>query len=147
MQIEAKKMLGGWSAEAGFVDAPIVLSAHCNRVPVRDGHTECVSVRLGRSATPGEVIEALEGFRGRPQELALPSAPERPVVVRREINRPQPQLDRRDENGMATVVGRVRECPLLGVKFVLLGHNTVRGAAGASILNAELFKVEGLLPA
>jgi aspartate-semialdehyde dehydrogenase len=147
MQIEAKKMLGDWSADGGFVDAPIVLSAHCNRVPVRDGHTECVSVRLGRSATPDEVIEALEGFRGRPQELGLPSAPERPVVVRREINRPQPQLDRNDQNGMATVVGRVRECPLLGIKFVLLGHNTVRGAAGASILNAEMFKVEGLLPA
>jgi aspartate-semialdehyde dehydrogenase len=146
IEIEAKKMLGGFSADAGFADADIVVSAHCNRVPVRDGHTECVSVRLGQPATPDAVIDALESFRGRPQELDLPSAPKQPVVVRREANRPQPQLDRADQSGMATIVGRVRECPLLGIKFVLLGHNTVRGAAGASILNAELFKVEGLLP-
>jgi aspartate-semialdehyde dehydrogenase len=92
------------------------------------------------------VIAAFEEFRGRPQELELPSAPKQPIVVRREINRPQPQLDRDDVNGMASVVGRVRTCPLLGTKFVLLGHNTIRGAAGASVLNAELFKVEGLLP-
>ena len=147
MEIEAKKMLGSWSAETGFVAATFILSAHCNRVAVRDGHTECASVRLGRTATPAEVINVFESFRGRPQELELPSAPERPIVVRREINRPQPQLDRNDQNGMATVIGRVRECPLLGIKFVLLGHNTIRGAAGASILNAELFKVENLLPA
>jgi aspartate-semialdehyde dehydrogenase len=147
MEIEGRKMLGSWSAEGGFVDAPLVLSAHCNRVPVRDGHTECASVRLTNPATPAQVIEAFEAFRGRPQELGLPSAPARPVVVRREQNRPQPILDRADENGMATVVGRVRECPVLGIKFVLLGHNTVRGAAGASVLNAEMFKVEGLLPA
>jgi aspartate-semialdehyde dehydrogenase len=145
IEIEAKKMLGGFSPDGGFADAEIVVSAHCNRVPVRDGHTECVSVRLAQPATPDAVIDALESFRGRPQELDLPSAPKQPVVVRREANRPQPQLDRADQSGMATIVGRVRECPLLGIKFVLLGHNTVRGAAGASILNAELFKVEGLL--
>jgi aspartate-semialdehyde dehydrogenase len=147
MQIEAKKMLGGWSVETGFVDADIVLSAHCNRVAVRDGHTECASVRLSEPASPDQVIGAFEAFRGRPQDLELPSAPKQPIVVRREINRPQPQLDRADQSGMATIVGRVRECPVLGIKFVLLGHNTIRGAAGASILNAELFKVEGLLPA
>jgi len=147
MQTEAQKMLGTFSPDIGFTDAPIVVSAHCNRVPVRDGHTECVSVRLGNPATPAEVIEVFESFRGKPQDLGLPSAPEKPVLVRRENNRPQPQLDRADQHGMATIVGRVRECPLLGIKFVLLGHNTVRGAAGASILNAELFKVEGLLPA
>lgn len=147
MQIEAKKMLGSWSAATGFVDADIIVSAHCNRVPVRDGHTECVSVRLGTPATPAQVIDVFEAFRGRPQHLELPSAPAQPVVVRREVNRPQPQLDRADQSGMATIVGRVRECPLLGIKFVLLGHNTIRGAAGASILNAELFKVENLLPA
>ncbi|MEJ7837382.1 MAG: aspartate-semialdehyde dehydrogenase [Thermomicrobiales bacterium] len=146
MQIEAKKMLGTWSAESGFVDADIIVSAHCNRVPVRDGHTECVSVRLGKPAAPADVINVFESFRGRPQHLDLPSAPKRPLIVRREINRPQPQLDRDDQSGMATVIGRVRECPLLGTKFVLLGHNTIRGAAGASILNAELFRVEGLLP-
>jgi aspartate-semialdehyde dehydrogenase len=89
----------------------------------------------------------MAAFQARPQQLCLPSAPRRPVIVRQEPNRPQPILDRDAENGMATTVGRVRECALLGTKFVLLGHNTIRGAAGASILNAELFKVEGLLPA
>ncbi len=141
---ETKKLLGGW--DGAFRPAELTMTAHCNRVPVRDGHTECASVKLREPAPPEEVVAAFEAFRGRPQELALPSAPERPVVVRREPNRPQPQLDRETERGMATVVGRVRPCPLLGIKFVLLGHNTIRGAAGASILNAELFKVEGLLP-
>ena len=122
------------------------MAAHCNRVPVRDGHTECVSVRFKREVAIEEVADALAAFRGKPQELGLPSAPERPVVVRTERNRPQPVLDRDAENGMASVVGRIRPCPLLGTKFVVLGHNTIRGAAGASILNAELFKVEGLLP-
>jgi aspartate-semialdehyde dehydrogenase len=105
-----------------------------------------VSVRLGSKPSPDEVIDAFESFRARPQELELPSAPPQPIIVRREPNRPQPVFDREDANGMASIVGRVRECPLLGTKFVVLGHNTVRGAAGASILNAELFKVEGLLP-
>jgi aspartate-semialdehyde dehydrogenase len=146
MESESQKMLGRWSAEGGFAPATFVLSAHCNRVPVRDGHTECVSVRLGGSPSPDDVIAAFESFRGRPQELGLPSAPEQPVIVRREQNRPQPIFDRDDAKGMASIVGRVRECPLLGTKFVVLGHNTIRGAAGASILNAELFKVEGLLP-
>jgi aspartate-semialdehyde dehydrogenase len=146
MQTEAQKLLGAYHPDAGFQPAPFVLSAHCNRVPVRDGHTECVSVRFTQDATPDDVIAAFEGFRGRPQELDLPSAPPQPVIVRREANRPQPAFDREDAKGMASVVGRVRECPLLGVKFVVLGHNTIRGAAGASILNAELFKVEGLLP-
>lgn len=142
---ETRKILGRWENGA-FVDADVVISAACNRVPVRDGHTETVAVRLGRSATPAEVVEAMEAFRGLPQELDLPSAPKRPIVVRTERNRPQPILDRDTEKGMASVVGRVRECPIMGIKYVLLGHNTIRGAAGASILNAELFKVKGLLP-
>jgi aspartate-semialdehyde dehydrogenase len=146
MEEETRKMLGGFSATEGFQAANFVVSAHCNRVPVRDGHTECVSIRLGTKPSPADVIEVFESFRGRPQELDLPSAPKQPIVVRREPNRPQPIFDRDDAAGMASVVGRVRECPLLGTKYVLLGHNTVRGAAGASILNAELFKVEGLLP-
>jgi aspartate-semialdehyde dehydrogenase len=145
MESETQKLLGGYGP-GGFVPAPIVVSASCNRVPVRDGHTECVNVRLREPALPEEVIAAFETFRGRPQELKLPSAPPQPVVVRREANRPQPNLDRDTHNGMASVVGRVRPCPLMGTKFVVLGHNTVRGAAGASILNAELLKVEGLLP-
>lgn len=142
---EAGKFLGAWNGSQ-FEYAKFAISAHCNRVPVRDGHTECASVKLTNGATPAEVIEAFQGFSGLPQELDLPSAPKRPIVVRCEQNRPQPNLDRDIERGMASVVGRVRECPVLGIKYVLLGHNTVRGAAGASILNAELFKVQGLFP-
>jgi aspartate-semialdehyde dehydrogenase len=141
---ETHKILGTYDGE--FHGAEITVSAHCNRVPVRDGHTECVSVRLGHPAEPEEVIAAFESFRGRPQQLELPSAPAQPIVVRSEHNRPQPNLDRNDQNGMSSVVGRVRPCSMLGTKFVVLGHNTIRGAAGASILNAELFRVDGLLP-
>lgn len=144
MAEETQKLLGGWNGE--FVPADVVVSASCNRVPVRDGHTECVSIRFSRDVSPEEVSDALRSFAGKPQELELPSAPARPIVVRDEPNRPQPILDRTTENGMASVVGRIRPCPILGVKYVLLGHNTIRGAAGASILNAELFHVEGLLP-
>ncbi|HET7092846.1 MAG TPA: Asd/ArgC dimerization domain-containing protein, partial [Thermomicrobiales bacterium] len=135
---------GGY--DDGFVPAEITMTAHCNRVPVRDGHTECVSIRLDGDPSLDDVADAFASFRGRPQALDLPSAPQQPVVVRSERNRPQPALDRDTERGMASVVGRIRPCPLLGVKFVVLGHNTIRGAAGASILNAELFKLEGLLP-
>lgn len=145
METEAQKMLGAWSERDGFVPAGFSASAQCNRVPVRDGHMECVSIRLGGSPSPEAVIDAFESFRGEPQELGLPGAPEQPVIVRSEPNRPQPILDREDAD-MASVVGRVRACPVLGTKFVVLGHNTVRGAAGASVLNAEYFKVKGLLP-
>jgi aspartate-semialdehyde dehydrogenase len=144
MAEETRKLLGRYNGQ--FEDAEVVVSAACNRVAVRDGHTEAVAVRLAQQASPEEVINVFNAFRGKPQELDLPSAPSRPVVVRCESNRPQPVLDRDAENGMASVVGRVRTCPILGIKYVLLGHNTIRGAAGASILNAELFKVEGLLP-
>jgi len=145
MAAETRKLLGSY-AGGRFVEADVTVSASCHRVPVRDGHTEAVSVRLKQRATPEDVIEAFREFRGKPQELGLPSAPKQPVVVRCEPNRPQPVLDRDTERGMASVVGRVRPCPIMGIKYVLLGHNTIRGAAGASILNAELFKVEGLLP-
>lgn len=141
---EARKFLGDYDGR--FVPGDFLVSATCTRVPVRDGHTEAASVRLRRQATPEEVIEVFRAFRGRPQELNLPSAPAQPIVVRCENNRPQPVLDRDVERGMASVVGRVRPCPIMGLKYVLLGHNTIRGAAGASILNAELFKAEGLLP-
>jgi aspartate-semialdehyde dehydrogenase len=144
MTEETKKLLGGF--DGAFQPAGLTMSAHCNRVPVRDGHTECVSIRFSSPATPEDAARVMADFRAKPQELELPSAPRCPIIVRTEPNRPQPNLDRDAENGMATTVGRVRECPLLGTKFVLLGHNTIRGAAGASILNAELFKVEGLLP-
>jgi len=144
MAEEARKFLGTWDRQIQPGD--FVVSASCNRVPVRDGHTEAVSVRFRKQASVDDVREALASFRGKPQELELPSAPLRPIVVRSERNRPQPVLDRDCEKGMASVVGRVRECPILGIKYTLLGHNTIRGAAGASILNAELLKVEGLLP-
>lgn len=145
METEAQKMLGAWTASDGFVPADFRASAQCNRVAVRDGHMECVSVALGGAPSAQDVIGTFESFQGEPQELKLPSAPLRPVIVRPEDNRPQPILDREDAD-MASVVGRVRTCPVLGIKFVVLGHNTVRGAAGASVLNAEYFKVKGLLP-
>ena len=144
MEAETKKFLGGWDG-ARFVPAEFPFSAHCNRVSVRDGHTETVSLELGGAPSAGAVIECLRAFRGRPQELVLPSAPVRPIIVRDEPDRPQPVLDRDAERGMASVVGRVRPDAVLGMKFVVLGHNTIRGAAGASILNAELFAAEGLV--
>jgi aspartate-semialdehyde dehydrogenase len=104
-----------------------------------------VSVRLARKAEVDAVVEALQSFTALPQELELPSAPRRPIVVREEVDRPQPRYDRDEQGGMAVVVGRVRECPVLDYKFVVLGHNTVRGAAGGSILNAELLVAKGYL--
>ncbi|MCS7246199.1 MAG: aspartate-semialdehyde dehydrogenase [Thermomicrobium sp.] len=144
IEAESRKILGTW-ADGRFEDAPLTLSAHCNRVPVRDGHMETVSLELGRRASPAEVADVLRSFRARPQELELPSAPRQPVIVLEQDDRPQPVLDRDLEHGMASVVGRIRPCPVFDVRFVVLGHNTVRGAAGASVLNAELFYREGLL--
>ncbi|MGH2499481.1 MAG: aspartate-semialdehyde dehydrogenase [Candidatus Limnocylindria bacterium] len=141
---ESRKFLGSWDGER-FVPADIVISAHCNRVSVRDGHTEAVSLTLRGAPTVEAVKGSLRAFRGRPQELGLPTAPQQPVIVRDEPDRPQPLLDRDAERGMASVVGRVREDPVLGHKFVVLGHNTIRGAAGASVLNAELLVAEGCL--
>jgi aspartate-semialdehyde dehydrogenase len=141
---ETRKFLGAWDGGA-FVPADIPMSVHCNRVSVRDGHTETVSLTLRGGPSVDEVKASFREFRGRPQELKLPTAPGRPIVVRDERDRPQPVLDRDAERGMASVVGRVREDPVLGVKFVVLGHNTVRGAAGASLLNAELLVAEGCI--
>jgi aspartate-semialdehyde dehydrogenase len=142
---EARKFLGRWDG-ASFQLAKFPVSATCTRVPVRDGHTEAASVKLSRSATPAEVAEVMRSFTAKPQAMGLPSAPARPIVVRSEQNRPQPVLDRDVEGGMASVVGRIRPCEIMGIKYVLLGHNTIRGAAGASILNAELLKELGMLP-
>ena len=122
-----------------------VVSAHCNRVATIDGHLLCASVELGASPSPGEVRAALAGFRGRPQELGLPTAPERPVQVVEGEDRPQPRRDAMAGRGMTVSVGRVRECPILGTRFAALGHNTIRGAAGASVLNAELLLAQGWL--
>jgi aspartate-semialdehyde dehydrogenase len=144
MEHESKKFLGGWDGQR-FVDADFAFSAHCNRVSVRDGHTETVSIGLRGAPTPEAVKDAMRDFHGRPQELKLPTAPERPIHVRDERDRPQPILDRDTERGMAAVVGRVRADPAIGIKFVVLTHNTIRGAAGASVLNAELLAAEGCL--
>ena len=146
MTVETRKILGAFDEERGFSDAALRVSATCTRVPVRDGHTESVSVGLAQPASLEEVAAALRAFSGPPQALGVPSAPRHPVILLDEPDRPQPVLDRDRERGMATVIGRLRPCPVLGYKFVLLGHNTIRGAAGASILNAETLLAKGLLP-
>ena len=142
LEREPRKILGALQADR-VVEAPVVLSAQCNRVPVRDGHTECLSVEFVDKPDTAEVIAALEGFRGPAEAAGLPSSPSRPVVVRPEADRPQPLRDLEAGRGMAVTVGRVRPCPILDHKFVLLGHNTLRGAAGGAIHNAELLVAQG----
>ncbi len=144
MERETQKILGDISGGA-LIPASLKISAHCNRVPVLDGHTITVSVEL--QAKPGEkdVIAAFQEFRGVPQKRKLPSAPAAPVIYMPEPDRPQPRRDASRERGMAVFVGRLRPCHVLDYKFVALGHNTIRGAAGAAVLNAELMKSEGLL--
>jgi aspartate-semialdehyde dehydrogenase len=144
MENEPRKILGRLEGDE-IHPAPFPISAQCNRVNVFDGHLEAISVRLGRETSAEEIIEAWESFRGLPQELDLPSAPDQPIVVRPEHDRPQPRLDRDAGNGMAVTVGRLRPCPLLGWKYLALVHNTMRGAAAASVLDAELMKVQGYL--
>ncbi len=123
-----------------------LVAAHCNRVPVINGHTACVSLEFGeKKPSLAEVERIWTEFRGLPQELGLPFAPKQPIIVRHEANRPQPRRDRDEDKGMAVSVGRLRECPLFDIRFVGLSHNTVRGAAGGGILNAELLKAQGYL--
>jgi aspartate-semialdehyde dehydrogenase len=142
MEIETRKILGRFNGKS--IDlADFSVSAQCNRVAVEDGHTESISVKLARKTSANEIAEVLAGFSGPPQELGLPSAPERPIVVMSEKDRPQPRFDVNIFHGMATLVGRIRPCPVMDYKFTALGHNTIRGAAGASILNAELLKTMG----
>jgi aspartate-semialdehyde dehydrogenase len=144
MESEPQKLLGKWNGER-FVDAGLGISAHCNRVPVIDGHLECVSLSLKKIASLGEVREALREFEVDSELASLPSALRNPIIVLDEENRPQPRRDVNAGAGMAAVVGRVRECPLLDVKLTLLSHNLVRGAAGAALLNAELLAARGFL--
>lgn len=144
METEPQKLLGRWDGTR-FIDAGLVLAAHCNRVPVLDGHLECVSVGLKKIASLYEVQEALRTFAVDAQLAALPSALLHPIIVLNEENRPQPRRDVDAGNGMAAVVGRIRECPLLDVKLTLLSHNLVRGAAGAAVMNAELLAARGFL--
>lgn len=145
LETEPLKILGQVRDDC-FLPAMISISAQCNRVPVLDGHLEAVSVKLKRKASPAEAAEVLRAYSSEPQRLRLPSAPEHPVVVREENDRPQTRLDRNAEKGMAAVVGRIRRCPLLDLRFTLLSHNTIRGAAGTAILNAELLAAKGYLP-
>ncbi|MGB7727888.1 MAG: aspartate-semialdehyde dehydrogenase [Candidatus Acidiferrum sp.] len=144
MEAEPQKLLGKWDGNR-FIDAGLGISAHCNRVPVVDGHLECVSVRLKKTATIAEVREALRSFEVSEELASLPTAVKHPVVVHDDDDRPQPRKDANTGHGMAAVVGRVRECPLLDVKLTLLSHNLVRGAAGAALLNAELLAARGFL--
>lgn len=144
IETETRKILG--TMGAGKVeDHPVRLSATTTRVLVRDGHSCSISVGLTQKPTPEAMIDAWRSFRGRPQELGLPTAPKQPVVYLEEANRPQPTLDAGREGGMAVSVGRLRRCPLFDYKFMALGHNTIRGAAGVAILNAELLHAEGRL--
>ncbi len=140
MEQETQKILGSPNEPL-----PARVSAQCNRVPVLDGHTIAVSLDLKSKPSLDEVREAWQNFRGLPQERNLPSAPKFPVQYMHQQDRPQPRRDVERDRGMAVFTGRLRECPVLGYKFIALGHNTVRGAAGAAVLNAELMYSEGLL--
>lgn len=144
MESESVKMLGTFDGER-VQTLDIVTSATCTRVPVLDGHLVNLSIELVERPTFEDVIAAWEAFRGPMPVSMLPSAPEHPVQYLPQIDRPQPRRDGNAGNGMTTSIGRLRECPILGYKFAALSHNTVRGAAGCSILNAELLAVKGYL--
>lgn len=144
IQTETPKILGTLAGDR-VDDHPVRISAQATRVPVVDGHTEAISIGFDTRPGDQELLDAFRTFAGRPQEAGLPTAPRRPIVCRAEANRPQPRLDVDLENGMAVSVGRIRPCPILDTKLVALGHNTVRGAAGAAILNAELLAADGWL--
>lgn len=144
METETRKILGAF--RDGRVDEhPVVVSAHTTRVPVINGHTEMLSVGFQSRPSEDDIIRAFREFVGRPQHEQLPTAPLRPLEYLSAVDRPQPRLDVDRGKGMTVTVGRLRRCPLLDYKFVVLGHNTVRGAAGAAILNAELMHKDGLL--
>ena len=143
MESETLKLLG--QIKDGKVEpAAIGVSAQCNRVNVSDGHTECISVKLDQKVSRDDLARAIEEFNPL-KGLGLPTAPSQPLILRSEIDRPQPRLDRDLGKGMTVSVGRLRPCPVLDYKFVVMGHNTIRGAAGAAVLNAELMKAQGYL--
>ncbi len=144
MEQETQKIMGDFRGDH-IEPLPARMSAHCNRVAVVDGHTVTVSVELSSKPTLADVRHAFEVFTAVPQQRRLPSAPPRPVIYMEEANRPQPRKDAERERGMAAFVGRLRTCPVLDYKFVAMGHNTIRGAAGAAVLNAELMHSEGML--
>jgi aspartate-semialdehyde dehydrogenase len=141
---ETRKILGNVT-QGAIVDAEMAVSAQCNRVNVTDGHMASIRVKLDRAALIGEIRETLSSFTALPQQLKLHTAPAQPVIVRDEIDRPQPRLDRDAGKGMTVTVGRLTADPVFDYRFVALGHNTIRGAAGAAILNAELLVAKGYL--
>lgn len=144
LESEPQKILGELSSGRIIPDA-VVISSQTTRVPVVNGHTETVSIELARKVGREEILAAFTEYSGEPQFRELPSAPAQPIIHREEEDRPQPRLDADLHGGMVVQVGRLRACPVLGWKFVLLGHNTIRGAAGAALLNAELMAARGLL--
>ncbi|MBI5280433.1 MAG: aspartate-semialdehyde dehydrogenase [Candidatus Solibacter usitatus] len=144
MEIETQKIMGEFAGDH-IEPLPAKMSAHCNRVPVVDGHMVTVSVALREKVTLKDLLHAYETYTSVPQKKKLPSAPGKPVLYMHEENRPQPRRDAGRENGMSVTVGRLRHCPVLDYKFVCLSHNTIRGAAGAAVLNAELMYSDGLL--
>jgi len=142
IETETIKILGQLNNNK-VTPASIVISAQVNRVPVLDGHLMSVSVKLNNDFEIDEIKQLLAGYSAVPQQINLPSAPDKPIIVKNENDRPQPRLDRYAGNGMSIVVGRIRHCRVLDLKFSILGHNTIRGAAGAALLNAELLKTLG----
>lgn len=144
-EIEPKKILGRIEGNRFVNDNSLEISAHCNRVPAVDGHMACVSAEFETKPEKEEILKIWKEFRSLPQELNLPFAPKQPIIYREEDNRPQTRLDRDTDKGMAVTVGRLRECKVLQWRFVGLSHNTIRGAAGGGILNAELLKAKGYI--
>jgi len=145
VEFETKKIMGALR-NGRFRFAPFKIEASCNRVPVLDGHTECIFVETIRKVDPAQAAEVMAGFKGQPQELGLPSAPKRPIWVFKEENRPQPRRDRMLERGMAIAVGRIRAgASDRSLRYVSIVHNTIRGSAGGSVLNAELMRAGGYL--
>jgi aspartate-semialdehyde dehydrogenase len=144
IEIEPRKLLGKINGDS-IEFADFLVSAQANRVAVRNGHLEAVSVKLRGEAKLEDVADAFRTYRGEPQRMGLPSAPEPAIILHSEPDRPQPRLDRLAGKGMATSVGRLRPDPLFDYKFIVLGHNTIRGAAGGALLNAELLYAQGLL--
>jgi len=144
MAAETRKLMG-YMVGGEAIPSEIIVSAQCNRVPVEHGHTECVSVRLRTPATPEEAAEALRSWRSPLAELNLPTAPAQPLRIYDDPRYPQPRRHAFAGGGMQVGVGRLQACPVLGLKFVVLSHNTIRGAAGGAILNAELLHAQGRL--
>jgi len=143
IETETLKILGTLEA-AQVRNAPFTISAQTTRVPVQDGHTVVMSIELGTAPSLEELTSALDGFTAEPQQRKLPTAPATPIILHTAQDRPQPRLDVHEGGGMPVHVGRVRRCPILGYSLVVLGHNVVRGAAGAALLNAELLVARGI---